>query len=335
MKKIFISSTFVDLEEERKESISVIDGIEGAKAIAMEKFTADPSPSKDVCLKHLDKCDAVILIIGFRYGYIDHEEKISMTEIEYNRAKELNLPVFVFLKEIETDGEYDFEDDKLLKSFKIKVEVERYRKKFKDLNDLGKKILLSIHNYEVENGEIGAQNKIFQSGSEFFNPDLNADHYFNHLYLFVGRIDTLEEINCFVNSNRQVLIISGMAGSGKSRLLFEFDSQFSKNGNFELKFLSKDASLSNSDSLRQLSVSKNNIIVVDDAYRRGDLSPLFEVVRQNPKNFKLILTCRPYEVDIIKAQLILNFDPINFKEPLKIKNLTYEDVEKLGLSILQ
>jgi hypothetical protein len=100
MKKIFISSTYLDLIEERKEAIVVIDGIDEAKAIAMERFTADPSPSKDVCLKHLDKCDAVILILGSKCGYIDPEEKISITEIEYNRAKELSLPVFVFFKEI-------------------------------------------------------------------------------------------------------------------------------------------------------------------------------------------------------------------------------------------
>jgi hypothetical protein len=214
------------------------------------------------------------------------------------------------------------------------LDGERYRIKFKDPNDLGKKIVLSIHNYDVENGELGIRNKIFQSGTEFFNPDLNAVHYFNHLYPFVGRNDVIDEINDYVNSSRKVLVISGRAGIGKSRLLLEFYSQFSKNRSFELKFLSKGGSLSNTDSFRQLSLCNNNIVVVDDAYRRGDLSPLFEVVRQNSKNMKLILTCRPYEVDTIKSQLVLNFDPVDFREPLKIKNLTFDELAKLGLSIL-
>ena len=62
----------------------------------MERISSNPNPPKEVCLANLRNCNAVILILGEKYGSIDPEEKISVTEIEYNEARSLHLPVFVF-----------------------------------------------------------------------------------------------------------------------------------------------------------------------------------------------------------------------------------------------
>ena len=94
--KIFISSTSKDLKDERREAITTVDRI--GQAIAMEKFFASNHQPKDVCLKYLQDCDAVVLILGFKYGSVDKTKEISLTEIEYNTAKTLGLPVFLFLK---------------------------------------------------------------------------------------------------------------------------------------------------------------------------------------------------------------------------------------------
>jgi hypothetical protein len=60
--KIFISSTYRDLKNEREKAIAVVDRI--GQAIAMEKFFASNHPPKDVCLNYLQDCHAVVLILG-------------------------------------------------------------------------------------------------------------------------------------------------------------------------------------------------------------------------------------------------------------------------------
>jgi hypothetical protein len=99
--RIFTSSTYEDLKNERRAAIDTIKRI--GQVIAMEDFFASNHPPKDVCLRYLQDCDAVVLILGFRYGSVDGIEGISLTEIEYNTAKSLGMPVFVFQKR-QTDG---------------------------------------------------------------------------------------------------------------------------------------------------------------------------------------------------------------------------------------
>ena len=337
MKKIFISSSYLDLIEERNESIDTVDRMSDTKAIAMERFSSDPNPPKNVCLENLEKCDAVILILGSKYGSIDSEENLSLTEIEYNAAKALNLPVFLFLKKNDEDNWKPDEEDKrkeLLISFKKRLDEERNRETFKEVHEIGKKIPLAIHNYELENGEIGILNPLFQSGEDFFKQYLNSENYFNHLHPFIGRNEILNEIKESINSDKQILIISGRGGIGKSKILFEFYSQFiGFDREYELKFLRENTQITN-DSLRQLSKRKKYIIVIDDAHRISDLSPILALTSQYPENIKLILSCRPYGVNYIKSQLNrFNFDS-NEIEYLEIKDLNKGDFEKLGLSVL-
>jgi len=338
MKKIFISSSSSDLKEERNESIDTVDRISDAKAIAMERFSADSNPPKHVCLENLEKCDAIILILGFKYGSIDSEENLSLTEIEYNTAKALNLPIFVFIKK--TNDRENWEPDekdekkKLLISFKKRLDKVIDRETFKEVHELGKKIPLAIHNYELKHGEIGILNPPFQSGEDFFKSYLNSENYFNHLHPFIGRDEILNKIKEFVNSKKQILIISGRGGIGKSKILFEFYSQFVVHDKeYELKFLRQNALITD-DSLRQLSTINKYIIVIDDAHHR-DLSPILAIANQHPENIKLILSCRPYGVNYIKSQLTkFNFDS-NGIDHLKINDLNQADLEKLGLSVLE
>ncbi len=155
--RIFTSSTYEDLKNERRAAIDTIKRI--GQVIAMEDFFASNHPPKDVCLKYLQDCDAVVIILGFRYGSVDGIEGISLTEIEYNTVKSLGMPVFVFQKR-QTDGcwrpeETDSEKSKKLLAFKSRLDDERFRKTFSTPQELATEIFGAIRQYEIENGEIG------------------------------------------------------------------------------------------------------------------------------------------------------------------------------------
>ncbi len=94
---IFISSTFVDLKEERDViARTVIDM--GFIPSAMEFFPATSMEQFRYIQKVIDDCDYYILVIGGRYGSVT-DEGISYTEKEYDYAISQNKTVLTFIHE--------------------------------------------------------------------------------------------------------------------------------------------------------------------------------------------------------------------------------------------
>ena len=93
--RVFISSTFTDLEDIRKE---VILGIKkaGHYPVSMEDFPAIATP-KDMIMAEISVCDAYVLIVGSKYGSIDSETNLSYTEWEYDYAVEKGLPIYTMM----------------------------------------------------------------------------------------------------------------------------------------------------------------------------------------------------------------------------------------------
>lgn len=102
--KFFLSSTYKDLIEIRKVAINTLVGIMGnstdatGSVIAMEYFNASENSCKEECLKELDACDVVIGIYGERYGSIDAETGLSMTEVEFDYAVKKHKPILAFVQ---------------------------------------------------------------------------------------------------------------------------------------------------------------------------------------------------------------------------------------------
>lgn len=101
--KFFISSTFADLAEIRQVAINILEVLlifnnaATGQAIAMEYFAATERTCKTECLKELSTSDVVIGIYGNRYGALDEESALSMTEIEFDYAAEHNIPILSFV----------------------------------------------------------------------------------------------------------------------------------------------------------------------------------------------------------------------------------------------
>jgi hypothetical protein len=87
--KIFLSSTFRDLEEERKKLHTSLQKA-GFESLGMEFFVAESNTPKDVCLREVDNADLVLLIVTDNYGTIDAETGKSFTHLEFNRVKDGN-----------------------------------------------------------------------------------------------------------------------------------------------------------------------------------------------------------------------------------------------------
>ncbi|WP_171011993.1 DUF4062 domain-containing protein [Hathewaya histolytica] len=126
--QVFISSTFVDLKEEREEVMKAILSLDCFPA-GMELFPASNQSQFDYIKRIIDKSDYYILIIAGRYGTED-TDCIGFTEKEYDYARSKGIPVYSFIyKNIDRieRGKTDKSEVKLkkLKSFIEKVSKDK------------------------------------------------------------------------------------------------------------------------------------------------------------------------------------------------------------------
>lgn len=328
-KSIFISSTYTDLVDERKEAINAVD-IQWY-AIAMEKFSSSNRHAKNDCLEKVREADALILIIGGRYGYIDPDEQVSITEIEYNEAIRLNIPIFAFFNQNSEKNE----ESPLFDKFIERVKKDRVIKKFNSCSELRENIIRAICEYERENGEIGVLIKIVCNDTDFYEPYINPDEKFNYLQPFVGRESSIDELNSFINSPHRIGIIIGDGGLGKSKLLYEWSLVIKEERKDILILFLREGIIPTENSFRQIPSSRQVIIIVEDAHKRIDYDYLLNNLFFSQIHLKIIFTTRRYGVLGIKERIssahihktdINEFDELN---PLDDSNL-----EILGHSLL-
>lgn len=93
--QVFVSSTFEDLQEERKEVMQALLELDCIPA-GMELFPASNEDQWTLIKRVIDDCDYYVLIIGGRYGS-ENEKGISYTQMEFEYALSKNKPIISFL----------------------------------------------------------------------------------------------------------------------------------------------------------------------------------------------------------------------------------------------
>lgn len=116
---VFISST-ADLTAHRDavESVLCDLDIDGSR---FEAWPAAPNPDGGMseCLRRVEESDAVVLLLGEKYGTI-LENGLSATHAEYRHARERQKPIFAFILDAPArDGQQA--------SFVQEVERDRFR----------------------------------------------------------------------------------------------------------------------------------------------------------------------------------------------------------------
>lgn len=158
--KFFLSSTYIDLKEIRQVAINYLDGIVGhvsnatGEIVAMEYFNATENTCKEECLRELSSCDLVIGIYGQRYGTVDEETNLSLTEIEFDYAVEHGIPILAFVMQEETK-ERDAQEKQFIKSkvYARNVSCAKFSnaEEFVDrLNSSLKKYLGNLDGYSID-----------------------------------------------------------------------------------------------------------------------------------------------------------------------------------------
>lgn len=137
--QVFVSSTYEDLQEERKEVMQALLELDCMPA-GMELFPASNDDQWTLIKRVIDDSDYYLLIIGGRYGSIN-EIGISYTQMEFEYALAINKPIISFLPKdpnliIAKNSESTEEGKKKLEKFK-KLAEKKLVKYWSNPQDLG------------------------------------------------------------------------------------------------------------------------------------------------------------------------------------------------------
>ncbi len=122
-KTVFVSSTFTDLKDYRSELWSSLTQELKLTVKGMEEFGARKSSPLETCLEEVTQSDIFVCLIGFRFGSLHQEKSKSYTQLEYERAVELNKDILIYFLDTEKarvlEKDVDKDDNKIrLDSFK-------------------------------------------------------------------------------------------------------------------------------------------------------------------------------------------------------------------------
>src|SRR5215212_5957087 len=95
--QVFVSSTYADLQHERRSVIQTLMEMDCIPS-GMELFPAADEEQWEFIKRVIDDCDYYLLIIGGRYGSTT-SEGISYTEKEYDYAINKGIKVIALLHE--------------------------------------------------------------------------------------------------------------------------------------------------------------------------------------------------------------------------------------------
>src|SRR5258706_12326731 len=84
---IFLSSTYVDLKDLRRNVSDRLREIFGAQLITMETFGSDDAPPEILSVRRVRECDIFVGIHEQRYGTVDPATGRSITELELDEAE--------------------------------------------------------------------------------------------------------------------------------------------------------------------------------------------------------------------------------------------------------
>jgi len=159
--QVFVSSTYKDLVEERKEVIQALLELD-CIPVGMELFPAADDDQWTLIKNLIDDCDYYILIVGGRYGSLN-KDGISYTQMEYEYALENEIPVISFLHQNRDELPVSKTDKNSEKAIKLNLFLDLVQKKMckywstsKELGSVVSRSLVKLIKTKPRNGWVRA-----------------------------------------------------------------------------------------------------------------------------------------------------------------------------------
>lgn len=147
--RVFISSTFSDLQEHRQAVFDALQGL-GVQGDNMVYWSADERSGATLSVDRVGACDALLLLVAHRYGHVPEGATASITEQEYLEARRREIPVLAFFLDERVawpPDRIDFEHREQLHAFKRRVEADVTRQLFRSVDELGRQVTQAMASF--------------------------------------------------------------------------------------------------------------------------------------------------------------------------------------------
>ncbi|MGB2987989.1 MAG: DUF4062 domain-containing protein, partial [Phycisphaerae bacterium] len=297
MIRLFLSSVRRGFEELRAQ---IVEGLRtaGFDVANMEIFGARPDLPLESCLAEIRKCDALILIVGPRYGALTDAGDVSFTHEEFREACRRSIPVFAFI--LPAAAEASDEEQQRLREFAAEVRQAVICKSTEPDNLAGDIAFTLLQ--EEQAGRLGRRFAFFQTYKQFFERQLEKNRLFNHRLSMVGRSDILEKLATFLRSDAPAQVLSAPGGAGKSRLLLELACLSEQDQELpQLRFAMPEGRWTRED-IAELPTTPV-VVILDDGHHRDDLDALIQACLRHNSGARFLVSCRPALVDGVRYHL--------------------------------
>lgn len=149
-KRVYVSSTFVDLEAHRAALKLALERA-GYDVECMEKYPAFDERPLDKCLADVAACDIYVLILAHRYGHRpskDNPERQSITQLEYEQATRARKKRLCFVIDPKQPWSPEWidkgADAEKLSAFRAAVEDAHGRRAFTTPDNLASQVLQAL-----------------------------------------------------------------------------------------------------------------------------------------------------------------------------------------------
>jgi hypothetical protein len=151
---VFVSSTWLDLQPERRSVEAAIQRMRATKFIGMEYFGSRPETTAGASLAEVDGSQVYVGILGRRYGS-------GITEQEYRRAIGIGLPCFIYSRTDGNEAGEPLDTDDAAGAAKLDALKAELRKRhtvtaFTGPGDLAAKVTADLHRWLFDE-YLGAQ----------------------------------------------------------------------------------------------------------------------------------------------------------------------------------
>jgi hypothetical protein len=197
--KIFLSSTYVDLKDYRTKARQAIEE-SGNEFVGMETFQSHTHEPSEFCPERVEECDALVLLVAYRYGNIPDGETRSITQLEYEHALKHKIPVRIYLT-----------DDAFSCSPSV---VDDNRERINGFCTM----LLKNHTCSYFSTPEGLYEKLTADLKQFPVPPYTANPYALQAN-FTGRVAERRQLNDWLTKDpHPMLSLRAFGGTGKSAL---------------------------------------------------------------------------------------------------------------------
>ncbi len=160
---VFISSTYDDLKQYRRAIWDLLENFE-VNVRGMEQFGARKEAPLATCLTEVEQADIYLGVIAFRPGSVDAQSGKSFTQVEYERAYELEKEIRIYLVDEQNAlfavGHIDRDEKRnKLEAFKRLLRERHTIESFTAVDDLKEKLDRDLKRVLTEKGKAVAESE--------------------------------------------------------------------------------------------------------------------------------------------------------------------------------